>query len=108
MEMETLFDSLKGAIETGGAVVVVATILMILVTIFTKMFGKYVPPYWRPLATSLVGVVTVTAGALAAGVEWYWGVASGILVGTSAGGQWSLWGKYIAKALNLKDHGPLN
>jgi len=105
--MELLLESLKTAIENGGPALIVAAVLMILVTLFTKMFGKYVPPYWRPLATSVVGVVTVTATALMAGVDWYWGIASGILVGTSAGGQWSLWGKYIAKALKLKDHGPL-
>jgi len=105
--MEELVPALRAAIEGGTPSLIVAAVLMILVLVVSKAFGKYIPPKWRPLFASVIGVVSVIATALVAGVPWYYAVGSGVLLGTSAGGQWSLWGKYLADALKLKDYGPL-
>lgn len=97
--MEILVRDLQSAIENGDVVLVVAAVLMIIVFIVNSMFGDCIPKKFKPLLASLLGVVSAIAIALASGIDWYLAIATGVLLGTSAGGHFSLWGKHLFNVL---------
>ena len=106
--MEALVKNLLDAYNTGSIVLCVSVVLMIVVFILNAMFGDHIPKKSKPLFASALGVLTSVAIALASGIEWYLAVVVGLLVGTSAGGHWSLWGRYVCSMLAYDDYVDVN
>jgi hypothetical protein len=102
--MELLVKNLFSAYNVGSVVLFVSAALMVIVFILNAMFGDHVPSKFKPLFASVLGVVSAVAVALTTGVEWYLAIAAGLLLGTSAGGHWSLWGKFVCNVLDPSDH----
>jgi hypothetical protein len=98
--MDALVKGLLKAYDTGSVMLIVSAMLMIVVFVVSAMFKDNVPKKFKPLFVSVLGVVSAVAGALLLDIEWYMAVTVGVLLGTSAGGHWSLWGKYVCNVVD--------
>lgn len=95
---------LMDAINANHWAVVAGLGLTILVWIARCLFGqKKLPPKYVPLINAAVAVVLAIADYLTRDVPWYTALATGLVVGATAGGFWSILGKHV---LPLPDKPP--
>lgn len=92
---QTIVDQLIAASEGSHWTALAGVALLILVWIFQKVTSGRLPQKRVPLINAAVAVVLAVAGLLALGRPWYEALATGALVGATAGGFWSMLGKHI-------------
>ena len=103
--MEDLQNAVDTAFQSGFSTLALAGALMIVVMVFRSAFGRYIKPAYRPLSASICGVIVAISVSLQNNVLWWQAIGLGVVLGTSAGGHWSLWGKHFAKLIGWKDYG---
>lgn len=101
---ESVVTSIVAAVEQGHWAVLAGAVLTVLVWIARRMLGeKKLPAKAVPIVNAVIALAVSIADYLVRDVPWYTAVASGFIVGATAGGFWSMLGKHV---LPLPDKPP--
>lgn len=87
------------AFQAGKWISGVSLVLMVVTWVFSMVAARYRPgwlnPSWVPWIAAVLGVLTTTFAAAAAGAAWSSAVVGGLVTGAAASGLWSLVGKHL-------------
>jgi len=83
------------AFNTKNWGVFAGLVIMALVWILKKFVWKALPTVALPWVAAGAGIIAAVATGLISGVVWWQAILNGLLVGTAAGGLWSLVGRHV-------------